>query len=72
MILQASLGPRGASVAGAVALGANGARAIGPVGAALLWVSFGGYPAVFWLLAACLVGAALAVLLTGSRFRPGE
>ena len=43
------------AIAGAVALAANGARAIGPVGASLLWVGFGSYPAVFWLLAVLLV-----------------
>jgi MFS family permease len=56
-------GPRHyASIAGAVALGANGARAIGPVGAALLHAGLGHYDPVFWTLAAGLglVGAALA------------
>ena len=37
---------------GVSALGANGARAIGPVGASLLWIGFGSYPAVFGVLAA--------------------
>jgi MFS family permease len=60
-------GPRHyGAIAGAVALGANGARAIGPVGASLLWVGFGSYPAVFWLLAATLVIAGLAVLVAGA------
>jgi MFS family permease len=54
------------AIAGAVALGANGARAIGPVGASLLWVGLGSYPAVFWLLAAGLVVSALAVLIAGA------
>jgi MFS family permease len=54
------------AIAGAVALGTNGARAIGPVGASLLWVAFGSYPAVFWLLAASLVLAALAVVVAGA------
>jgi len=36
----------------AVALGANGARAVGPVGASLLLLGLGSYPAVFWALAA--------------------
>ena len=53
------------SIAGAVALGANGARAIGPVGASLLWVSLGSYSAVFWVLSASLVAASLGVLATG-------
>jgi hypothetical protein len=51
------------AIAGAVALGANGAGAIGPVGASLLWVGLGSCPAVFWVLAASLVLAALAVLI---------
>jgi len=34
----------------AVALGANGARAVGPVAASLLVVAFGSYECVFWLL----------------------
>jgi MFS family permease len=55
------------AIAGAVALGANGARAIGPVGASLLWVGLGSYPAVFWLLAASLVMAAAALLASGAR-----
>jgi MFS family permease len=55
------------AIAGAIALGANGARAIGPVGASLLWVGLGSYPAVFWLLAATLVMAAGAVLIAGSE-----
>jgi len=55
------------TIAGAVALAANGARAIGPVGASLLWVGLGSYPAVFWVLAVSLVLAALAVLIAGVR-----
>jgi MFS family permease len=54
------------TIAGAVALGANGARAIGPVGASLLWVGLGSYPAVFWVLAASLVMAAAALLASGA------
>ena len=53
------------AISGAVALGANGARAIGPVGASLLLLGLGSYPAVFWALAASLVAAAAAVLLAG-------
>jgi MFS family permease len=52
------------AIAGAVALGANSARAIGPVGASLLWVGLGSYPPVFGLLAASLLLAAGAVLMT--------
>ena len=54
------------AISGAVALGANGARAIGPVGASLLLVALGGYPSVFWTLAASLVLASLAVLVPGA------
>ncbi len=55
------------AIAGAVALGTNGARAIGPVGASLLWVGLGSYPSVFWLLAVSLVLAAAALLASGAR-----
>ena len=55
------------AIAGAVALGANGARAIGPVGGSLLWVGLGSYPSVFWLLAVSLVMAAAALLASGAR-----
>jgi MFS family permease len=54
------------AIAGAVALGANGARAVGPVGASLLWVGLGSYPAVFWVLSATLLVAALAVRIAGT------
>ena len=54
------------AIAGAVALGANGARAIGPVGASLLWVALGSYSSVFWLLSAALVMAAAALVAIGS------
>jgi MFS family permease len=60
------------AIAGAVALGANGARAVGPVGASLLLVGLGSYPAVFWLLAAALVVAGLAALRIGATVRHGE
>jgi MFS family permease len=51
-----------ATISGAVALGANGARALGPVGASLLYALLGGYRAVFWSLAGALVlvGAVVA------------
>jgi MFS transporter len=54
------------AISGAVALGANGARAIGPVGASLLLLGLGAYPSVFWVLAASLVLASLAVLIAGA------
>jgi MFS family permease len=60
------------AISGAVALGANGARAIGPVGASLLWVGLGDYGSVFWLLAAFLVLAGLGVLVAGAGVKPGE
>jgi MFS family permease len=60
------------AIAGAVALGANGARAIGPVGASLLWVGLGSYPAVFWMLGLSLVIAAGAVLTTGQAMERKE
>ncbi len=60
-------GPRHyGSIAGAVALGANGARAIGPVGASLLLLALGEYPTVFWTLAAALLIVSLAVLIAGA------
>jgi predicted O-methyltransferase YrrM len=44
-------GPRWyASIAGAVAVGANGARALGPVSTSVLHASLGGYEPVFWTL----------------------
>ncbi len=58
------------SISGAIGLGANGARALGPVGASLLTVWLGGYERVFWALAGALVVAAAAVLLT--EFRAGS
>jgi len=61
-------GPRHyGSISGAVALGANGARALAPVGAAMLQVAAGGYERVFWLLAASLVIAGTGVLLLTRR-----
>jgi len=62
-IIAEIFGPRHyGAIAGAVALGSNGARAIAPVGAALLMVALGGYERVFWLLAASLVAAGLGVM----------
>jgi hypothetical protein len=42
------------AIAGAVALGANGARAAGRVGASRLWGVLGSFPSGFWGLAATL------------------
>ena len=50
------------AIAGAMGLGANGARAIGPVGASLMLVAVGGYELVFWTLAATVFVAGIAVL----------
>jgi hypothetical protein len=54
------------AISGAVALGANGARAVGPVGASLLLLGLGAYPSVFWALTASLVVASLSVLVAGA------
>jgi len=57
------------SIGGAVALGANGARAAGPLGASLLYLALGGYRPVFWTLAGALaaVGAVVAVVARDVR-----
>jgi uncharacterized membrane protein len=60
------------AISGAVALGANGARAIGPVGASLLLLGLGAYPKVFWVLAASLVLASLSVLIAGAGVKNEE
>jgi len=56
-----------ASISGAVALGANGARAAGPVGASLLYAALGGYRPVFWTLAAALVVVGAVAGVAGAR-----
>jgi MFS family permease len=56
-----------ASISGAVALGANGARALGPVGASLLYVALGGYRPVFWALAGTLVIVGAVAAAAGAR-----
>ena len=60
------------AIAGGVALGANGARALGPVGAALLVQALGSYERVFWLLAAALLAVSVAVLATPAEARDDE
>jgi MFS transporter len=60
------------AISGAVALGANGARAIAPVGASLLLLGLGGYPAVFWLMAGSMVLVSLAVLIAGAGVTTGD
>jgi MFS family permease len=57
------------SISGALALGANGARAIGPVGSSLLLVALGGYDTLYWTFAAALVVVAVAVYLVESSPR---
>jgi MFS family permease len=52
------------AISGTMALGANGARAVGPVGASLMLVAMGAYEAVFWVLAVAVFLAGLAVLFT--------
>jgi MFS family permease len=64
-IIAELFGPRHyGAIAGAIALAANGARAIGPVGAAFLQSALGGYEPVFWIMTAALVAAGVAVLAT--------
>jgi MFS family permease len=60
------------AIGGAIALGANGARAVGPVGASLLLVALGSYVGVFWTLSASLVLAGALVLLVGWGAREAE
>jgi len=56
-------GPRHyGAISGAVALGANGARAVGPVGASLIALAMGSYERLFWALAAALAVVSVAVL----------
>ena len=47
-------------------------RAVGPVGASLLLLALGGYPSVFWTLAASLVLASLAVLIAGAGVKAAD
>ncbi len=58
-----------ASIGGAVALGANGARATGPLGASLLYLLLGGYRPVFWTLAGALVVVGAVVAVTAREAR---
>jgi MFS family permease len=56
-----------ASISGAIALGANGSRALGPVGAAVLYSVLGGYRPVFWSLAGALLLTGGVVAATAAR-----
>lgn len=60
------------AIGGAIALGANGARAVGPVGASLLLVALGSYVSVFWALSASLVLAGVLVSFVGWGTREPE
>ena len=61
-------GPRHyGAISGAMALGANGARAIGPVGASLVLLALGSYERLFWLLSAALAIVSGAVLAAGAE-----
>ncbi len=57
------------TISGAVALGANGARAIGPVGASLLVLALGSYERVFWVLTGALATVGVAVLVAGTEVK---
>ena len=66
-------GPRHyGAISGAMALGANGARAVGPVGASLLVVALGSYERVFWVLAAALAVVSLGVLSVDAEGSPAR
>jgi MFS family permease len=66
-------GPRHyGAISGAVALGANGARAVGPVGASLLVLALGAYERLFWALAVALAVVSVAVLLTNPEVSRDE
>ncbi len=60
------------AISGAVALGANGARAVGPVGASLLVLALGSYERVFWVLTAALALVAVAMLATDPAVGDGD
>ena len=52
------------TISGALALGANGARAFAPIGASLLYEGLGRYEALFALLSAALALVSLLVIVT--------
>jgi len=56
-----------ASIAGAMAIPGQLARALGPVGSTLLYMWLGGYARVFWILAAALAITGTIVLVTEHR-----
>jgi hypothetical protein len=53
-----------------VALGANGARAAGPLGASLLYLVLGGYRPGGWTLAGALVAVGAVVALAARERAP--
>ena len=55
-----------------MALGANGARAVAPLGASPLVVALGSSERVFWVLTASLLAVSVAVFLTGAEVEGGE
>ncbi|HEV2283404.1 MAG TPA: MFS transporter [bacterium] len=59
-----------ASIAGAMAIPGNLARALGPVGSTLVYAWLGGYSRVFWLLAVALAVTGVTVLITEHRAAP--
>lgn len=54
------------SISGALALGANGARALAPIGASLLYGALGSYEALFGALAASLAVVSVLVVATNT------
>ena len=61
-------GPRHyGAISGAMALGANSARAVGPVAASLLAVALGSYERVFWLLTAALAAVSIGIFAAGTE-----
>jgi MFS family permease len=52
------------AISGVMALGANGARAVAPVGASVMLLALGGYENVFWVMTGVVLLAGLAVLFT--------
>jgi len=66
-IVPELMGPRGyATINGALAFPANTARAVAPVGAAVIW-GWGGYDAVLWVLLGVCCLAAIAFWMASIR-----
>jgi MFS family permease len=60
------------SISGAIALGANGARALAPIGASILFQGLGSYERLFGILAVALLLVSVMVLLTDTSLRLSE